>query len=336
MITIKDVAKKADVSVGTVSNVLNKLDTVSESVRKKVEKAIRELGYQPSTVASSLSRKKTKSVGFVVPDISSPFYSELIKGITQKLESFGYQMYLCNSNNNLKKECEIIKKLESMWVDGIIMVPVYDNRRDLNFLKNLDMPMVILNRDLGDTGKDTVLFDNFKGAYRAANYLLKNGHRDIICLNGPKSSKSAIGRYRGWKKAMAENAAHKEDFIFWGGFSVSSGKKMMAEALTRFSCIDAVFATSDLLAMGAMKIIHREGLKIPQDISIIGFGDIYICDYLNPSLTTVARPFESTGNKAVGILINRIETGTGRPVKVIIEGEIEQRASVAPKILTPA
>ncbi|MGM0367514.1 MAG: LacI family DNA-binding transcriptional regulator [Actinomycetota bacterium] len=336
MITIKDVAKKAGVSVGTVSNVLNGLETVSAAVRGKVEKAINELGYQPSRIASSLSRKKTKSIGLIVPDVSSPFYSDLIKGISQKLESSGYQMYLCNSNNNLKREYEIIHSLRGMWVDGIILVPVYDDQRELDFLRGVDKPMVILNRDLGNIEKDTVLFNNFTGAYKATRYLLEKGHRDIICLNGPKSSKSAVDRYKGWKKAMAEYAAHKEDFVFWGGFSVSFGKKMMAEALAKFSCIDAVFATSDLLAMGAIKIINRQSLNIPEDISIMGFGDIYVCDYLNPALTTVARPFETTGSKAVEILVGRIENDKGKPVRIIIEGEIEQRDSVRPKALTSA
>ncbi len=335
MVTIKDVAKRAGVSVGTVSNVLNCLETVSTPVRKKVESAIKELGYHPSRIAASLPSKKTKNVGFIVPDVSSPFYSELIKGVSEDLESSGYQMYLCNSNNSLKRESEIINNLRSMWVDGIILVPVFDDERDKKFFNHLDKPVVILNRDLGNIGQDTVLFNNFSGGYKATKYLLERGHKDIVCLNGPQNSTSAIDRYKGWKKAMTEHAIHNEDFIFWGGFSVSSGKKMMSEALARFSCIDAVFATSDLLAMGAIKTILKAGLKIPQDISIVGFGDIYICDFLNPPLTTIARPFKTVAEKAVEVLLDRIKN-RGKPSRIIIESRIEERESVQPKTLTPA
>ncbi|MDZ7838401.1 MAG: substrate-binding domain-containing protein [Actinomycetota bacterium] len=274
-------------------------------------------------------------MGLIVPDISSPFYSDLVKGISSKLQSLGYEMYLCNSNNNLEKEYEIIENLKSMWVDGLILIPVYDHRRDLNFFDSLSKPLVILNRDLGETGQDTVLFNNFSGAYRATSYLLDKGHRDVLCLNGPKNSNSAMERYKGWKKAMNERAVHKEDFIFWGNFSISSGKKMMAEALGKFSCIDAVFATSDLIALGAIKTIASRNLAIPEDISIMGFGDIYICQYLNPPLTTVARPFEATGIKAVEVLVDRIKNPDLEPARIVIDGEIEERNSVSSKSSNP-
>lgn len=335
MTTIKEVARKAGVSVGTVSNVINGLDTVSEYIKQKVKEVIKELDYRPSRLAAGLSSKKTKNIGLVVPDISSPFYSDLVKGISDKLQSLGYEMYLCNSNNSLEKEWEIMGNLKSMWVDGIILIPVYDQSRDLGQLKNWTQPLVILNRDLGLPEIDTILFDNFSGAYNAVSYLLDQGHQDIICINGPKSSNSARERYLGWKRAMSERGMHKEDFLFWGNFSITSGKKLMSEALARFSCIDAVFATSDLLALGAIKVINSKGLSVPEDISLMGFGDIFICQYLNPPLTTVARPFEATGNKAVEVLVERIKNPEKKPERIIIDGEIEERNSVAIKNSNP-
>jgi LacI family transcriptional regulator len=173
MVTIKEVATKAGVSVGTVSNVLNDLSTVSEGNRKKVNEVIMELGYTPNKIAASLSNKKTRNIGLVVTDISSPFYSDLIKAITETLETYGYNVFLCGSDDDIAKEEKLIKNLLSMWVDGIILIPSYTDRRDIHFLNSLEIPLVVVNREIEGFKKDIVVFDNFKGAYEGVRYLIK-------------------------------------------------------------------------------------------------------------------------------------------------------------------
>ncbi len=148
MTNIKDVAKRAGVSVGTVSNVLNSLSTVSEENVGKVRGAIKELDFKPSRIAASLSNKKTSNIGLVIPDIASPYYADLIKGISDSIEENGYNIFLCGSNDNLEKETKIINDLLSLWIDGIIIVPVYERSSDIDFINNIKIPTVLVNREI--------------------------------------------------------------------------------------------------------------------------------------------------------------------------------------------
>jgi len=330
MTTIKDVAKTAGVSVGTVSNVLNNLETVTEKNKQKVMQAIKELGYKPNKIAASLSKKKTMNVGLIIPDVSSPFYSDLIKGVTENLDVNGYNVFLCSSSNDIKKESKILKDLVSMWIDGIIMIPVYSNNRDINEIKKIDVPMVLVNREIAGIKTDMVVFDNFGGAYEATNFLIKNEFKKIIILSGPKSLSSFEERLLGWKAAMEENNLFKKNYIFSGDFSIESGYEMMMNALKSLKKIDAVFAASDLIALGALNALEEKNINVPDDISIIGFGDIYLSKFLKPSLTTIRRPFYNIGKTAVLILLERIKSKSEKkePIKFVIKGKLEIRNSV--------
>jgi LacI family transcriptional regulator len=333
MVTIKDVAKTAGVSVGTVSNVLNELETVTEANRSKVLKTIRELGYRPNKIAASLSKKKTMNIGLIVPDISSPFYSDLIKGVTETLESHGYNVFLCGSGSDISKETKIISDLMSMWIDGIILIPVYSSRRDIKEMKDIDIPIVLVNREIKGWTRDIVIFDNFGGAYEATSFLIKNNHKKIIILDGPKYSRSFEDRLLGWKTAMEENRLYNKNLVFRGDFSVESGHDMMLKSLDELVGIDAVFASSDLIALGALNALEEKNIKVPDDISIIGFGDIYLSKFLKPSLTTIRRPFYNIGKTAVSILLEKIndKPDDERFKKFIIKGKLEIRDSVKKK-----
>lgn len=329
MVTIRDIAKKSGVSVGTVSNVLNNLKSVKADSRERVLKVINELGYKPNKIAASLSGKKTKNVGLIIPDIASPFYSDLVKGISETLEANDYNIFLCASGNNILKEEKIIKDLLSMWIEGIILIPVYSEKRNPQFLQKIDIPVVLVNREIDKIKKDIVLFDNFEGAFEATRFLIENNHKIIPILGGPKLSKSFEERFQGWKAAMEESDLYSSSLVFQGDFSVESGHFMMTEALKKISRIDAVFAASDLIALGALSAIEKFKLKIPEDISVIGFGDIYLSKFLKPSLTTIRRPFYNIGKTAVSLLLDRISGNTHKKItKFIIKGKLEIRDSV--------
>lgn len=329
MVTIKDIARKSGVSVGTVSNVINNLESVKSKNKEKVLQVINSLGYKPNKIAASLSRKKTMNVGLIVPDVSSPFYSDLIKGISDTLEINYYNIFLCSSNNNIEKEEKIISDLLSMWIDGIILIPVYSKKRNLQLLKNIEIPVVIVNREVEGIKKDIVIFDNFGGAFEATRFLIANNHKIIPILSGPELSKSFEERFQGWKAAMEESDLFNDNLIFRGNFSVEAGHRMMLEVLNRIDKIDAVFASSDLIALGALSAIDEYNLKVPDDISVVGFGDIYLSKFLKPSLTTIRRPFYNIGKTAVSLLLDRISGNKKKKItKFIIKGKLEIRDPV--------
>lgn len=333
MTTIKDVAKIAGVSVGTVSNVLNELDTVSDKNKTRVMDTIKTLGYKPNKIAASLSKKKTMNIGLIVPDVSSPFYSDLIKGVTETLDAHGYNVFLCSSSGDIGKETKIINDLLAMWIDGIILIPVYSNKRDIKEMESINTPMVLVNREIKGLTRDIVIFDNFGGAYEATNFLIKNNHKKIIILDGPKYSRPFEDRLLGWKTAMEENKLYNKNLVFRGDFSVESGYDMMVKSLNELKEIDAVFASSDLIALGALNALEEKNVLVPDDISIIGFGDIYLSKFLKPSLTTIRRPFYSIGKTAVSILLEKIAGKSDEEgfKKFVIKGKLEIRNSVKEK-----
>jgi LacI family transcriptional regulator len=337
MTNIKDVAKRAGVSVGTVSNVLNSLSTVSQENVGKVQGAIKELDFKPSRIAASLSNKKTSNIGLIIPDIASPYYADLIKGISDSIEAKGYNIFLCGSNDNLEKESKIINDLLSLWIDGIIIVPVYERSSDIDLINNIKIPTVLVNREIQGLTRDLCIFNNFKGAYDATKYLIDNNHKKIITLAGPQHSRSFEDRLLGWKEAIQKYGLYRDEHIFIGDYSVESGYKSMEKALSQIKEIDAVFASSDLIALGAMSAIKEKHLSIPKDVSIMGFGDIYLSKYLEPALTTIKRPFYNIGKTAVSMLMEKISGNhlgfaDEKPRKIIIEGILEIRKSVAAKI----
>ena len=333
MVTIKEIAKKARVSVGTVSKVLNYNETVSEINRKKVIKTIKELNYTPNRIARSLSKGKTKNIGFIIPDITNPFFPALVKGASDILISKGYYVHLCSSDNDPDKEDLYINDLKSMWADGIIIAPSDTENRNISVFNTIMSPFVVVDREIEGLNKDLVIINNKKGAYEAVNYLINNGHKKIVLLAGPKHTKTAQNRFKGWKKAVDEKKLFKEEFAFWGKFTIDSGYEMMKKVFNNLGKVNAVFACNDLIALGAIQAIEEKKYKIPRDISIIGFDDIYLSRFLKPPLTVVRQPIYDMGKIAGEILLDRMTNSSDFiPKKVVIEGKLVIRGSVSSKI----
>ena len=334
MTTIKDVAKKAGVSVGTVSNVINNIDIVTENTRRKVFKTIKELNFKPNAIARSLSKGKTNNIVIIVPEISNPFFSELIRGITDYLETKGYYAIIRNTDSSGKKEEIFIRDLNSLLVSGMIITPIDAKGGNLQVLSGLKVPMVIVDRESDILKEDMVIVNNHKGAYEAVNYLINCGHKIIIILCGSKHTKTAQNRYIGWENAMKENGLFNNDYIYWGDFTIDSGRKNMDKVLKKFKQVDAVFASNDTIAIGAMQAIRENDLRIPEDISIIGFDDISFSKLLNPPLTTIRQPVYEMGSMAAEILLKKIgEKNQQKKVcRYVIEGELIIRDSVANKV----
>jgi len=309
-VTIKDIARLANVSVTTVSRVINnKPEGVSEETRQKILKLVKELGYQPNAIARGLVTKKTKTIGLIIPDISNPFFPDIARGVEDSAHIYGYNVFLCNTDDNLEKESEYIKALKEKYVDGIIFtsssIPKHEHIIEL---VESGIPVVIMDRRVDSENIYGVFLDNYEGGYIATKHLIDLGHRKIGCITGPLHTKSARERLEGYKKALLDSGIEiDEKLIFEGDYKIKGGITGAERLLKDNKDISAIFACNDLMAYGAYKTIRSFGYKIPEDISVVGFDDIQLSQILEPQLTTVRQPAYDMGLTAARMLIKLIE-----------------------------
>lgn len=329
-LTLKHIAVEANVSIKTVSRVINSDPNVKLETRKRVQELIDKRGYEPNLIARSLKKRKTNTVGFIVPDIGNPSFAEIVKGCYEVFDKKGYYVFLSSSENSPEKEVNIIKDLLSMLIEGIILIPATTVKRDIAFFTSMKCPIVILDREIDGLNKDKVVLSNKKGAYDATKLLIDNGNEKIVILGGLKEAKTAQKRFEGYKEAMDEKGIFDEKYVFWGDFSIDSGYKMMNEAICDLGKeIEAVFACNDFIALGAINSIKKNGLKIPEDISIIGFDDMFFSAYLNPPLSTVHIPFNDEGTIAAKLLLKKMGNPLSLEVeRIIVDTDIIVRESV--------
>jgi len=307
-VTIKDIAKLANVSITTVSRVINnKTEGVSEETRNRILQLVKELGYQPNAIARGLVTKKTKTVGLIIPDISNPFFPDIARGEEDSAHIYGYNVFLCNTDDNLEKESEYINALKEKYVDGIIFtsssIPKHEHITDL--IKS-GIPVVIMDRRIDSEDIYGVFLDNYEGGYIATKYLIDLGHKRIGCITGPLYISNAIERLEGYKRALVDNEIEVDNrLIFEGDYKINSGI-IGAEKLLEHE-VTAIFASNDLMAYGAYKAIRSYGYKIPDDISVVGFDDIQLSQILEPQLTTIRQPAYDMGLAAARMLIKLVE-----------------------------
>jgi LacI family transcriptional regulator len=307
-VTIKDVARKAEVSVTTVSRVLNNKPDVSEDTKAKIEKIMDELGYKPNGIARGLVLNKTYSIGLIIPDISNPYFPEVAKGVENKAKEKGYSVIFCDTSNDKDEEKNAIELLKSKRVDGIILSLSINNIKELKKLENEQFPVVQIDRKVPGSNYPTVTIDNINSGFKATKYLIQLGHTKIAHLTGDLDTKTGQDRLVGYKQALKEfNLFEKEDWILEGDYSKESGFKLMKSLLEQKTRPTAVFAANDLMAIGAYETIFNYELEIPDDISLIGHDDIGVASTVRPGLTTMAQPKYELGQKAAKILIEEIE-----------------------------
>ncbi|MED4456319.1 LacI family DNA-binding transcriptional regulator [Metabacillus fastidiosus] len=303
MASIKDVAKLSEVSVATVSRVLNDKGYVSEDTRKKVEQAIAELNYRPNEVARSLFKKQSKTIGLIVPDITNPYFPELAKAVEDTAMKLGYTMILCNSDEDIEKEQRYLDILLQKYVDGII---VFSNTLSMDQIRKLNIPIVSIDREIS---KDlpTIVVNNKKGAKLASSFLREKGCKRIAHLRGPYGIVNADERYAGYMDVVAEEEWFHEGYIVNGDYNMQSSIEATTELLRLHPEIDGIFAASDTMAIGAIKAVHKLGMKVPEDISIIGFDGIRLSEATTPELTTIVQPIYELGETALTMLVKLIE-----------------------------
>lgn len=327
-ITIHDIAKQAGVSITTVSLVLNdKKCRVSKETKERIIKVAKELNYKPSQIARSLATSETKTIGLIVPDITNPFFAQMAKGIGDALSNTGYTMFLANSYNDHKKELQHISKFQQHSIDGLIITSVNSEVYDETFEKNLSMPFVILDRHISKMDRTSIEVDDFLGGYMATEYLLKCGHRRIACFAANQMYLNARERLRGYEQALQDyRIPVDKNLIFYSDYTIDGGYKSGLQLLKTDAT--AVFASNDLMAFGLYKICSEKGVLIGDNISVIGFDDIPVSEYLSPRLTTIRQPIYEIGQKVVDTLILLIKNPKSDPPSVIFPLELIVRDSV--------
>jgi LacI family transcriptional regulator len=269
---------------------------------------MRELDYRPNTLASGLRSGKTKTIGLIVPDISNQFFAEVSRKIEDNGFENGYSVILCNSDDDWKKEKNYIDVLVAKQVDGIIFISAGEESENLNKALEFDLPIVLVDRDIRNVNVDIVLVDNKSGGFNATQYLIELGHNRIGCIAGPSPVTPSAMRVEGFKQALQEaKLAVDPALILPGDYRFSSGEKVMRSLLMNPSPPTAVFASNDMMALGAIKAIHENGLKIPEDISVIGFDNIPLSQATYPSLTTISQPIQEMAALVVNLLVERMK-----------------------------
>lgn len=307
-INIKDVAKKAGVSTATVSRVLGDFPGVRDKTRKKVLKAVSELNYEINAVARSLRQKKTNSIGIIVGNVLSQFYSVIAKSVEDTANKFGYHTILCNGDENPEKELEYLKVLKSNRVDGIILVPTGKNSEYVQRLIDSRTKVVLLDRLIEGVDCDAVLVDNTNGAYKVVKHLINQGYRKIGIVDGYLDRTTGAERLRGYLQAIKEAGITKDDsLIKIGNFKKESGKRLTRELLKQSNRPEAIFTTNIDMSMGALIVIKEMGLAIPEDIGIVCFDDSDWALILEPPITVIRQPVYQLGSTAAELLIKKIE-----------------------------
>lgn len=331
--TIYDVAKKAGVSIATVSRVLNNSSSVSEKTRQRVKKAIEEMNYTPNVIASALTKKSTLTLGLLIPDISNPFFSELARGVEDASSDFGFNIMMCNTDYILNKEATYISLLKQKSIDGFIISSAHYNDQNVISLLKDNIPLVLLGRDIDDSETmpvDSVVSDNVKGGYIATKHLIDLGHKEIGCILGPPSIKVNLERKKGYLKAMKEaNLKVNPDFIGYGDFKVEFGYKKTLEIYESPYKPTAIFAANDLTAIGAIRALKKYGLRVPQDVSVVGYDNTMLAEMLDPPLTTINQQMRKMGYHATELLIKRIKGERSAGKKVVFDIDLVVRKSTS-------
>lgn len=329
-LTISDIAKLANVSVSTVSIVLNKKLGVSESTRKKVLKVIEKYNYNPNQLAQSLASKETKSIGLIIKEIDNPYFSKVMKGVYDAAAEIGYSVLLGSSELDAEKEADIINTMLSKRVDGLIISPIQNDETNfvsLAHLLNDNIPLVILGM-LDNQSVNSVDIDNRKAAYEAVGHLIKLGHKNIAYLGGPPHSGHAQKRYLGYQNALNESGIPiNEQNVFVIGPNIEDSFNITYKLFTKKSeRPTAIYCYNDLSAIGAINALEKLKLNVPEDISVFGFDNIDFGKYLKIPLSTINLPAYKIGEESVKLLIKAIHSdGEIKNEKVILDHELVKR-----------
>ncbi|MEZ0536393.1 LacI family DNA-binding transcriptional regulator [Caldicellulosiruptoraceae bacterium PP1] len=330
MATIKDVAKHAGVSVTTVSRVINNSAPVNQETKQRVLKAIEELNFSPSIIAQGLRTKRSKTIGFLMPDYLNPFYHELLKYLEDEARKEGYHILLSSTGDDYSYEINYINDLINRNIDGIIICSYSGSENTIDYLLNLSkkMPVVFLDNINVRSSVNAVFTDGYKGIKEVTQHLIKLGHRKIAFIKGLSKYKVANDRFLGFMDALKENEIPiLNDYIFEGDYNIKSGYEAAQYFLSLNNIPTAIVSSTDLMAIGAINYIKSKGLEIPQDIAIAGFDDIYLSKIVSPPLTTYKQPIKQIAKQTISLFIHKLNHPRSKNKQIKLEGQLLIRYS---------
>lgn len=330
-LTLEEIARRSGVSRSTVSRVINQQPNVSEDVRKRVEAVIQETGYQPNLAAQTLVSKRSWMIGLVLPrSVSSlftdPYFPRLTQGIAKGCNRFDYTLGLFLVSTKEDEEKILPRVSRKGMLDGVLIQSGQIGDQLIERMMSSNLPVVVIGSPLHSKDVSYIDVDNTSGAYNAVSHLIRLGYQRIGTITGILGSAAADDRLEGYKKALIERGRNVEDeLIAEGDFTEAGGYYAMQQLLP--SRPEAVFAASDLMAIGAMRATREAGLAIPEEVAFVGFDDVSIATYADPQLTTIRQPIARLGFNAVEILIDLIENGIVPARRIIMDTELVIRES---------
>ncbi|GAA0182283.1 LacI family DNA-binding transcriptional regulator [Clostridium sediminicola] len=336
-LTIRDIAKLAGVSKSTVSRVLNNTGYVNVDTRRKIEKVIEENDYTPSATARSLSKQETNVIGVIIPEADNPFFGEILKGISDVADKNSLSIIFCNTNNDEEKEKNALRMLKEQRIKGVILTPATDekliqfdshNKEFIGLVNALEVPVVLLDRDIDYNDWDGIFIDNKKGAFDAVNVLIKAGHKKIATITGDLKLKIGRERLEGYKEAFKHHCMEiDERYIFEGDFTTDTAYKLAKRIINMEEPPTAVFTSNNLSNLGFLKAIFETGLRIPEDIAFVGFDNVPLVDIFNINLSVVDRDTEKMGRMAMELLMKRLNDSNDEANSVIISPKLILKGS---------
>ncbi len=331
MYNITDVAKRAGVSVATVSRVLNSSPSVSDKTREKVLGVIDEMGYNPNGIARNLRMQQTKIIIVILPSITNSFFAKVVRGIEDMGHIKGYNVLLCTTGNIKERELLYLDMLKSRQADGVIFMTSTLAKEELEEFGRL-YPCVQCNEYIECDNIPYVSIDNIKAAQEVTEHLIALGHKSIAMISEPTTVSAAM-REKGYKNVI-ERHNIKSSIIEYGNYSFNSGYKAAKKILEKDKSVTAIFSVSDIMALGAMRACMDMGLKIPEEMAVAGFDNVKMSTMFRPELTTISQPQNQLGETAAGMLIEKIENSGKTPENIFMPHRLIIRESTKQEELT--
>ncbi|CAM3387840.1 LacI family DNA-binding transcriptional regulator [Marinicrinis lubricantis] len=320
--TILDVAKLANVSKATVSRVINHNPKVDKNIRERVEQAIEQLGYRPSAIARNLANNTSNTIGLILPDITNPYFPVLARGIEDQAHRSGYTVIISNTDNDPRLEQEYIQMMAQQQVGGIILISSILEEEKMSELQSLQIPFVLCDRTIENTTFDIVTIDHYRAAFEAVEHLIRQGHQHICHISGPVKVQTAETRKQAYLDAM--EAAGLIPVVRVGSFSYEAGYSQMLSILNEYEP-SALFAANDLIAFGAINALQSKGMKVPDDVAVIGCDDITFAGMYKPALSTISVPAYQIGATSVELLESRMKGVRNDAKQVVLEHSFSWR-----------
>ena len=330
--TIKDVAREAEVSIATVSRLLNGLEGVAPDRASRIRAAVEKLNYRPNSMARALKVRESRSIGLIIPDIENPFFPALVRGVEDAAQKIGYAVILCNTDGRREREQEYMKFLQQKQVDGILFAGNLDFDENKSWLSLMRVPIVLLDRRMPNAPYSAVLSDNEGGAYQATLHLIRQGCQKIAAIGGRPGSPVSNERLQGYRRALEKNGmVYDATLLREGNFSFEGGYQATKDLLEDGQVFDGLFAANDMMAIGALECLRIYGRNVPEDVAVSGYDDIKMAKWYKPALTTMAQPVYEMGQLAAKQLIEEITGKTEAGQERILEPQLVVRESTQRK-----